>query len=53
MSIVWHPKKWWNFCVSENEKKEKEAIFTEGFQKGVLVVYNMGVLKHFRTKNCV
>ena len=24
--IVWHPKRWWNFCVSEDEKKE--PIFT-------------------------
>ena len=21
-SIVWHPKKWWNFCMSDYEKKE-------------------------------
>ena len=29
MSIVWHPKRWWNFCVSEDEEKEIEPIFTE------------------------
>ena len=27
--IAWHPKKWWNFCMSEDEKKETEPIFTE------------------------
>ena len=27
MPIVWHPKKWWNFCMSD-EKKETEPIFT-------------------------
>ena len=27
--IVWHPKKWRNFCMSEDEKKEIEPIFTE------------------------
>ena len=21
MPIVWHPKRWWNFCISEDEKK--------------------------------
>ena len=30
MPIVWHPKRWWNYCVSEYEKKEIEPIFTEG-----------------------
>ena len=32
MPITWHPKRWWNFCMSEDEKKEKEIelIFTEG-----------------------
>ena len=30
MPIAWHPKRWWNFCMSEDEKKETEPIFTEG-----------------------
>ena len=29
MLIAWHPNRWWNFCVSENEKKEIEPIFTK------------------------
>ena len=29
MLLAWHPKKWWNFCVLEDEKKEIELIFTE------------------------
>ena len=29
MSIAWHPKRWYNFCMSEDEKKEIEPIFTE------------------------
>ena len=28
MSIAWHPRRWWNFCVSEDEKKETILIFT-------------------------
>ena len=27
--IVWHPKRWWNFCMTEDEKKEIEPIFIE------------------------
>ena len=29
MSIKWYPKRWWNFCMLEDEKKEIEPIFTE------------------------
>ena len=28
MLIVWYPTRWCNFCVSEDEKKEIEPIFT-------------------------
>ena len=33
MTIAWHPKRWWNFCMSGDEKKKKkkeiEPIFIE------------------------
>ena len=29
MPIVWHPKRWRNFRVPEDGKKETEPIFTE------------------------
>ena len=29
MPIAWHPKRWWKFCMSEEEKKEIKPIFTE------------------------
>ena len=29
MAISWHPERWWNFCMSEDEKNEIEQIFTE------------------------
>ena len=51
MPVAWHPKRWGSFCVSENEKKEIEPIFTERLQKCALVVYNMEVLKHFGREN--
>ena len=27
--IAWHPRTWRNFCMSEDEKKDIEPIFTE------------------------
>ena len=27
--VAWHPRRLWNFCMSEDEKKEIEPIFTE------------------------
>ena len=29
MPIVWHPKRWLNFCMSEDKEKEVEPILTE------------------------
>ena len=29
MPVACHPKRWWNFFVSEDEKKEIEPLFTE------------------------
>ena len=29
MMIALHPRKWWNICISEDEEKEIESIFTE------------------------
>ena len=29
MTIAWHPKRWWNFWMSEDENKEIEPTFTE------------------------
>ena len=25
--IVWHPKRWWNFCMSEHEEKRNRTDF--------------------------
>ena len=27
MPVAWYPETWWNFYVSEDEKKEIKAIF--------------------------
>ena len=29
MPGAWHPRIWWNFCKSEDEKKTTETNFTE------------------------
>ena len=40
-----HPKRWWNFCISEDEKKDIEPILlSDDFN-----VYNMEALGHFGT----
>ena len=44
MPVAWHPKRWWDWCVSEDEKKE--IMFIEELQKCTLVVCNMGALGH-------
>ena len=25
MSVAWHPKRWWDWCVSEDEKMEVDV----------------------------
>ena len=30
MPVAWHPKRWWNFCMWKDEKKETEPIFIKG-----------------------
>ena len=27
MPVAWHPDRWWNWCVPEDEKKEREKYF--------------------------
>ena len=27
MPITWHPSRWWDWCVPEDEKRDKEKIF--------------------------
>ena len=25
--IIWHPSRWWDWCMSEDEKRDKEALW--------------------------
>ena len=29
MTVAWHPKRWWDWWVSEDEKKEIDPMFIE------------------------
>ena len=46
MLVTWYPKRCWNFCLLEDEKKETEPIFLSNY----LNVYSMKVLGYFATK---
>ena len=28
MRVVWHPSRWWDWCVPEDEKKETEKLWS-------------------------
>ena len=30
MPVAWHPTRWWDCCVSEDEKKEIETFLIDG-----------------------
>ena len=30
MPVGWHPKRWWNFCMSEDVKKEIVQFLLRG-----------------------
>ena len=49
MQIAWHPKKWWNICMSEDEKGEKEPNTYWGVLKVCVGSIRMEVLKYFGT----
>ena len=29
MPVAWHPTKWWDCCISDDEKKEKEPFLID------------------------
>ena len=46
MPIAWHPKRWWSFCVSEDEEKKwNQFSLVNAFN-----AYNMEALRHFATE---
>ena len=47
MPVACHPNRRWDWCVSEDVKKEIDPMFIEELEKCALVVYKWGVLKHF------
>ena len=47
MPVAWHPKRWWDWCLPEDEKKD--ILLSNTFNESV--VYNMDVLEHSGTGN--
>ena len=33
MPVAWHPNRWWDCCLSEDEKKEIDPVLIEGIIK--------------------
>ena len=33
MPVAWHPIRWWDWCLSEVEKKQVDPIFTDKVEK--------------------
>ena len=29
MSVAWHPTKWWDWCISKDEKKEIDSFLID------------------------
>ena len=29
MPVAWHPSRWWDWCMSEDEKKKIDPMFIE------------------------
>ena len=52
MPVAWRPNRWWDWFMSDDEKKEIDPMSIKELQKCVSVVRNMGVLKHF-VEECV
>ena len=48
MPIAWHPKRWWNGCMSEDEKRN-----ITNFYRVILLIRINGieVFKYFVTEN--
>ena len=44
MPIAWFPKRSWNFCMSEDEKKIEQILLSNAFN-----VYNLRVKGYFTT----
>ena len=51
MPIASYPKRWWNFCMSEDVKKEIKQIFTKKRFQCTSAVQNMEVSVQFTTGN--
>ena len=52
MPVAWQPNRWWDWCLSEDEKREIGPMFIEELYKCVGSIH-LGVLAHCWRKNCI
>ena len=45
MPVAWHPKKWWDWCLSVDDRKRIEAIFTDKVRKCEKLLEGENMLK--------
>ena len=48
MPVAWHPTRYWDWCLREDEKKEIDPVFTDKFGKYYKLVE--GVKNAFSTR---
>ena len=41
MLIAWHPKRWWNFCMSEDKKEKRKKMITDFYLSNAFNVYSV------------
>ena len=52
MLVAWHPRRWWNFCMSDEEKIEVQLILLNNAFSASFV-YDMEVLEYFATSSYI
>ena len=50
MPVAWYPNRWWDWCISEDEKKEIDSIFIEELLKCVGIIQFGGIRRFWDKK---
>ena len=43
MPVAWHPTRWWDWCIPEDQKKEVKPFLDEGKEYKVAVIVSTKV----------
>ena len=46
MPIAWHPSRYWDWCMSEDEKRETEKLWT---QAGIKIFHDLNEILKKKT----